>query len=663
MQSFETEAIHVSDLTVAYGEKPVLWDIDLTVPPGVLMAIVGPNGAGKTTLIKAILGLVPVAAGQVQIYGQPYDKQRRRVGYVPQRGSVDWDFPTSVLDVVTMGRYGALGWIRRPRSRETQLAIGALVKVGMEDYADRQISQLSGGQQQRTFLARALVQDADVYFMDEPFQGVDATTERAIVELLKELRAAGKTVVVVHHDLQTVPEYFDWVTLLNVRRIASGPVGEVFTEANLRVTYGGRMGFSAPNGNGLAASAARLSEAPAARLLGAEPTMSGSELFQTLFFDYTLRTVASGVVILGIVSGAFGAFALLRRQSLLGDAMSHAAFPGVVLAFMLTGQKSPLVLVLGAIAAGLAGVLLLIAITRYTRIKEDTSLGIILSVFFGFGLVLLTWLQRNPDARQAGLSSFLFGQAATLLRSDVVVMAAFGGSALLLMAIFWKEFKLLSFDREFGASLGFPMGLLDALLTFLLVVAIVIGLQTVGVILMSAMVVAPAASARQWTNRIGSMVILSAAFGAVSGLGGAVISSMGSGLSTGPVIVLCASAIVLVSLLFAPGRGVVWNQLRRRQRRQRIQAGQVLANLYLLASQHSDPTHAHSVRALALMGTRDSELNASLEYLEQSGWVQQFENDEWSLTEAGLQQAQAAAQDRNQNDGAQSQRTVLAAAE
>lgn len=236
-------ALEVTDLTVAYQEKPVLWDIDMLVPAGILMAIVGPNGAGKTTLIKTILGLVKPAAGQVSIYGQPYVAQRHLVGYVPQRGSVDWDFPTSVLDVVTMGRYGHLGWFKRPGARERKIALAALDKVGMRHFAQRQISQLSGGQQQRVFLARALAQDAQIYFMDEPFQGVDATTERAIVLLLQELRHAGKTVIVVHHDLQTVPEYFDWVTLLNVRRIASGPVADIFTEENLRLTYGGRVAF------------------------------------------------------------------------------------------------------------------------------------------------------------------------------------------------------------------------------------------------------------------------------------------------------------------------------------------------------------------------------------------------------------------------------------
>jgi manganese/zinc/iron transport system ATP- binding protein len=231
-------AIAVDDLTVAYNYKPVLWDIDLAIPEGVLMAIVGPNGAGKSTLIKSILGIIDPIAGSVSIYGKPYDKQRKLVGYVPQKGSVDWDFPTTALDVVTMGTYGSLGWIKRPGKKERKIALESLEKVGMLSFKDRQINQLSGGQQQRVFLARALAQDADIYFMDEPFQGVDATTEITIINILKQLRKAGKTVVVVHHDLQTVPEYFDWVTFLNVKKIATGPVKEIFNDDNLTKTYG-----------------------------------------------------------------------------------------------------------------------------------------------------------------------------------------------------------------------------------------------------------------------------------------------------------------------------------------------------------------------------------------------------------------------------------------
>ena len=230
-------AVAVNDLTVAYHKKPVLWDIDLEIPSGVLMAIVGPNGAGKSTLIKTMLNMIKPVTGETRFWGEAYDKQRKNIGYVPQRGSVDWDFPTNVLDVVTMGTYGELGWFKRPGKKEKEMAIKALEKVDMLPFADRQISQLSGGQQQRVFRARALGQNADIYFMDEPFQGVDAKTERAIINLLRELRSMGKTVVVVHHDLQTVEEYFDWVTLLNKVIIASGPVEKVFNEENLMKAY------------------------------------------------------------------------------------------------------------------------------------------------------------------------------------------------------------------------------------------------------------------------------------------------------------------------------------------------------------------------------------------------------------------------------------------
>ena len=236
-------AIEVRDLTVAYRETPVLWDIDIEVPEGVLLAIVGPNGAGKTTLLKAILGMIKPAAGDILIKGKSYPEQRKLVGYVPQRGSVDWDFPTSVLDVVLMGRYGQLGWFNRPGKTDQQLALNALAQVGMADLSHRQINQLSGGQQQRVFLARALVQAAEIYFMDEPFVGVDAVTETAIVTVLKSLRDLGKTVVVVHHDLQTLADYFDWGLLLNVRQIAIGPIKKVMTSANLKLAYGGRTAY------------------------------------------------------------------------------------------------------------------------------------------------------------------------------------------------------------------------------------------------------------------------------------------------------------------------------------------------------------------------------------------------------------------------------------
>lgn len=233
--------VSIHAMTVAYHRKPVLWDVDYDATPGKLTAIVGPNGAGKSTLIKACLGLVPRASGLVQFWGKSYAAQRSRVGYVPQRESVDWDFPVSALDVVCMGRYRRIGWCLPVTRKHKKAALDCMEQVGMAEYAHRQISQLSGGQQQRVFLARALAQEADLYFMDEPFAGVDVATEKAIVEVLRTLRQEGKTVLVVHHDVQTVAEYFDEVMLLNMRVVAAGPVAETFTESNLRKTYGGKL--------------------------------------------------------------------------------------------------------------------------------------------------------------------------------------------------------------------------------------------------------------------------------------------------------------------------------------------------------------------------------------------------------------------------------------
>lgn len=237
----ESIALELHDVTVAYGKRPVLWDIDVCVPKGALVAVVGPNGAGKSTMLKAALGLIPMTSGRAYIFGKDSESARSLVGYVPQRESVDWDFPIDARGVVLMGRYGRAGWLKRPTQADHIAANDALAKVGMTEYAGRQISELSGGQQQRIFLARALAQDAPLYMMDEPFAGVDIATERAIVDVLRELRGQGRTVIAVHHDLQTVPEYFDHVIMLNMRLVASGPVSEVFTRENLLQTFGGRL--------------------------------------------------------------------------------------------------------------------------------------------------------------------------------------------------------------------------------------------------------------------------------------------------------------------------------------------------------------------------------------------------------------------------------------
>ncbi len=293
-------------------------------------------------------------------------------------------------------------------------------------------------------------------------------------------------------------------------------------------------------------------------------------ILDDLVNDYTLRTVALGAAVVGIVAGALGCFAVLRRQALVGDAMSHAALPGIALAYMITGTKDNLVLLVGAAIAGWIATLAVMGIVRSSRVKFDSALGLVLSVFFGFGLMLLTYIQRQPDASQAGLDKFLFGQAATLVEDDVKTMAMLGGIAIVVMLVLWKEFKLLSFDFDFAATIGYPVRVLDVLLTTLIVIAIVVGLQAVGVVLMSAMIVAPAAASRQWTNRLGVMVLLAAFFGALAGVVGATLSSTVPRLPTGPTIVVCVTAIVFISFLFAPNRGLVWAWFDKRKRRRSL---------------------------------------------------------------------------------------------
>jgi manganese/zinc/iron transport system permease protein len=369
--------------------------------------------------------------------------------------------------------------------------------------------------------------------------------------------------------------------------------------------------------------------------------MGIAEILSDLINDYTLRTVALGSATLGIVSGALGTFAVLRKQSLLGDAISHTALPGVALAFLLTGMRLPVLLMAGAAVSGWLGTLAVMAIVRRSRVKQDSALGMVLAVFFGVGLVLLTLVQRMPQASKAGLDTFLFGQASALLESDVWTMGIVGGVALLLLAVFFKEFKLLAFDPEFAQSMGFPIRMIDIMLTTLLVAAIVIGLQTVGVVLMSAMVVAPAAAARQWTDRLSLMVILSAVFGALAGISGAVLSSLTARLPTGPTIVLCISAIVLVSLLLAPNRGLLYNYLRSRHRRHAFQTEAVLLDLFELSSQHEDPYHPHSAEALRTMNNQPRSVDGALSDLEEHGFVRRSNTDDWRLTEFGRSRARA----------------------
>lgn len=357
--------------------------------------------------------------------------------------------------------------------------------------------------------------------------------------------------------------------------------------------------------------------------------------------DYTLRLVAAGSAVLGATGGALGCFAYLRRQSLLGDAVSHAALPGIALAFLLTGSKLPLVIMVGAALAGWLATLAMRFVVARSRVPFDSALGMFLAVFFGFGLVLLSWLQKRPSTAQAGLDSYLFGQAASLLRRDVVAMSVLALAALLIVTALWKQFKLLSFDPDFAASLGLPVARLDALLTLLLVVAIVIGLQTVGVVLMSAMIVAPAAAARQWSRRLLPMVALAAAIGMVSGVGGAVASSLLPRLPTGPMVVLILSAAVAISVVLAPGRGIAWRALQLGRLRRAPQQEPVLMHLYALSLQHREnPGHGHAEAVLRTMSPAGSDVRGALDRLARQGLARQAGDGRWAPTEIGRREAE-----------------------
>ena len=355
------------------------------------------------------------------------------------------------------------------------------------------------------------------------------------------------------------------------------------------------------------------------------------------FTNHTFLIIATGTSILGIVSGMLGSFAMLRRQSLFGDAISHAALPGIVVAFLISGSRDSLWLLSGAAIFGWLATLFILSVVNNTRIKSDSALGIALSVFFGFGIVLLTYVQKIPDSQQAGLDRFIFGQAATLVKRDVIIMTVVGVGILICMLLFWKEFKLMAFDPDFAATIGVRTRFFNIFLTFMIVAAIVIGLQAVGVVLMSAMLIAPAAAARQWTNKLGMMVFLSALFGVISGVGGSAISSLGTRISTGPSIILTAVLIGAVSFILAPERGLMVKWIRDYQNRYKLELQKILDDMLEISLQHGEPYHPHS---LAILNhTRGFNKKRILD-LVNYGYIELVQGNEWKFTLKGYQKAQ-----------------------
>ncbi len=353
------------------------------------------------------------------------------------------------------------------------------------------------------------------------------------------------------------------------------------------------------------------------------------------FTDYTLRTITLGTAVLGAICGMLGSFAVLRKQSLLGDAISHAALPGIAVAFLITGAKDSNILLLGALVSGLLGVFWIRGITTKTHLKTDTALGLILSLFFGLGMLLLTYIQKQPNANQAGLDTYLFGQAATLVESDVILMSIVTGISLVILLLFWKEFKLLLFDKNYAITLGFNTKLIDGLISFFIVLAIVIGLQTVGVVLMSAMLLAPAAAARQWTNKLSTMVFIAAIFGAISGIVGTGISASQNNLSTGPVIVLVAAVFVAVSFIFSPDRGILFKQLRLIRNRRDLELKKTLHFMYNIVKKHEDISRPH---AILILNNFQGFTRSSLSQMEEKEWIT-VKGQNWSMTQEGFETA------------------------
>ncbi|WP_346881946.1 metal ABC transporter permease [uncultured Algibacter sp.] len=363
--------------------------------------------------------------------------------------------------------------------------------------------------------------------------------------------------------------------------------------------------------------------------------MDITEYIKLVFTDYTLRTITLGTTILGAVTGMLGSFAVLRKQSLLGDAISHAALPGIAISFLITGAKDSNTLLLGALISGLIGTFWIRGIIKNTHLKSDTALGLILSLFFGFGMLLLTFIQKQPNANQAGLDKYLFGQAATLLVSDVWLMAIVTGACLFVLLLFWKEFKILLFDADYTKTLGFNTKFIDILITTFIVLAIVLGLQTVGVVLMSAMLLAPAAAARQWTNSLGLMVFLAALFGALSGVFGTAISASQNNLSTGPVIVIVAGVFVIFSFIFSPSRGLLFKQIRFIKNRRDLELHKTLAFMFRIAETHENISHPHAIK---ILNNFQGFTKGTLQKLVLKNYVK-LNGNMWSLTEEGFKTA------------------------
>ena len=618
----------IAGMTVSYGDKPVLFSVDFVTPPGAMLAVIGPNGAGKSTLIKAALGIVPRVSGKVTVFGAPWGDARHRIAYVPQRASVDWDFPATVLDVVRMGQYREIGFLRFAGAGHRKRAMDCLERVGMQGFAHRQIGQLSGGQQQRVFLARALAQQAALYVMDEPFAGVDAATERAIIAALKDLNAQGKTIICVHHDLATVQDYFGHVLILNIRKIADGPVSATFTPENLQSAYGGRLAtaqidrIAVGQGNGRVLSGAAAASGlqhragdggrgdPWGQRRGYRQLRAAAQTLACVGRDQPCHPAGAGAGLhhhggaerrRALAAGAddrrghFGGagavgrgladrphpaccacalpgnFLVLRRLSLIGDAISHVALPGIVVAFLLTGRLAAGPMLAGAAGAAIVAVGLIELIRRLGNIEPGAAMGVVFTTLFAAGVLLLE--QSDTSKVHLDVEHALYGNLESLIwlrgtswvaLTDPVALAALppqlGRLAMVAFTeLFWKELVIGTFDAGFAASIGARPGPVGFGLVVMVAVA---AFDAVGSIIVIAMFICPPASARMMTDRIGPQIAWSLGFATLAAVSGYVLAGYGPLWLGGRNSVSAAGMIATVSGVVL-GLAALWGPRRR----------------------------------------------------------------------------------------------------
>ena len=482
----------VQALTVQYQGRTALNNIHVTIPSGKITGIIGPNGAGKSTFIKGLLGLIKTKERNVLLNNQAIDQQKTTIAYVEQRSALDLSFPISVFETVLLGTYPNLGLLKRPGKKEKQAAMAALKMVQLEDYAQRQIGELSGGQLQRVFIARVLAQGAEVIFLDEPFVGLDMSSEKVIMDILKSLKNQGKMIIIVHHDLHKVSHYFDELIVLKNRLIAAGPVEQTFTAEFLQ--------------NALLTS-----------------------------------------IIVGLISGVIGSFIILRGMSLMGDAISHAVLPGVAVSYMFGFNY-----IFGASIFGLLAALSIGFITQKSPLKNDTAIGVVFSSFFALGIIFISFAKSSTD-----LYHILFGNVLAVADTDILITCVVGVIVLIFVALFYKELQLTSFDPTMAQAYGLNIQFFHYALMFLLTLVAVSSLQTVGTILVIAMLITPAATAYLLTNHLPTMIGLASTFGILSSVIG-LFFSYSYNLASGATIVLTAALFFLLAFFFSPKKGLVF---------------------------------------------------------------------------------------------------------